>query len=137
MSNFKLRNEFNHQRVTFSLPLLKGSLSAFGLDPEEAVQQKKLKCFKLNDRSEVILDRNHDWHYQIQGQLHIANKNLCLFAVWTGDEFPLKVVKVFRDDAFWQEKMLPKLKTFYFNCILPELIDPRKARSMPLRKIFL
>ncbi|VVD01974.1 unnamed protein product [Leptidea sinapis] len=35
--------------------------SAFGLDFDEAIRQKKLKCIKLNDRSEVILDRNHEY----------------------------------------------------------------------------
>ena len=30
--------------------------------------------------------------------------------------------------------MLPKLHEFYMKCMLPELVDPRKRRSMPLRE---
>lgn len=29
--------------------------------------------------------------------------------------------------------MFPKLKQFYFNCLLPELVDPRYPRSMEIR----
>lgn len=111
--------------------------SAFGVHPETAIEQKKLKCFKLNQESKYILNPSNDWYYQVQGQLHIADKNVCLFAVWTGSDFPIKVVRVDRDDEFWREKMLPKLIQFYYSCMLPELIDPRKSRSMPIRKIIL
>lgn len=110
--------------------------SVFGIDPDSAIQGKKLKCFKLNG-SQVEMNQNHDWYYQVQGQLHIARKKVCLFAVWTGPDFPLKVVWVTKDDVFWQEKMLPKLVRFYNDCLIPEILDPRKTRSMPLRQIFI
>jgi hypothetical protein len=29
--------------------------------------------------------------------------------------------------------MFPKLEMFFFNCLLPELVDPRHFRSMPIR----
>lgn len=29
--------------------------------------------------------------------------------------------------------MFPKLETFFFNCLLPELVDPRHSSSMPIR----
>lgn len=111
--------------------------SLFGIDPDTALQAKNLKCFIVNSQSQVEMNKNHDWYYQVQGQLHIAKKDVCVFAVWTGPDFPLKVVRVERDDVFWQAKMLPKLIRFYQDCVLPEIIDPRKARSMPLRQIFI
>ncbi|KAL0852581.1 hypothetical protein ABMA27_016931 [Loxostege sticticalis] len=111
--------------------------SLFGINPDTAIETKKLKCFKLNSASQVVINQNHEWYYQVQGQLHITKKDVCLFSVWTGPEFPVKVVRVVRDDVFWQEKMLPKLTRFYQSCVLPEIIDPRKTRSMPLRQIFI
>lgn len=108
--------------------------SAFGMNPDNAIDEKKKKCF---DAYTSELKHSNDWFFQIQGQLHIANKNCCIFAIWTGEEFPLKVIRVYRDDLFWNEKMLPKLTQFYNRCILPEVVDPRKARSMPLREIFI
>ncbi|XP_026724773.1 uncharacterized protein LOC113491807 [Trichoplusia ni] len=111
--------------------------SLFGIDPDTALLDKKLKCLRKTSQFRIEMNKNHDWYYQVQGQLHIAKKNICVFAVWTGPEFPLKVVRVEKDDVFWQEQMLPKLIRFYQDCLLPEIIDPRKARSMPLRQIFI
>lgn len=112
---------------------IKCPISIRGIDPDEAIRQKKLKCF-LFDGVNVIFNVKHDWYYQVQGQLNIANKNVCLFAVYTGPEFPIKVVKIYKDDTFWKEKMIPRLTKFYFLCVLPEIIDPRKSRSMQLRE---
>ncbi|KAF2890927.1 hypothetical protein ILUMI_15246, partial [Ignelater luminosus] len=39
---------------------------------------------------------------------------------------------IHRDEAFW-EQMLPKLKIFYYKCFLPEIIDPRHCRGLPIR----
>ncbi len=69
---------------------------------------------------------------QIQGQLHIANKNVCYFVVWTTqDQF---VEQIERDDKFWTEKMEMKLCYFYNYALLPEIIDPRTCRSMEIRE---
>lgn len=109
--------------------------SAYGLDVETAIRQKKIKVWKAVSKDNLVLNTNHDWHYQIQGQLHIANKSVCLLAVWTGSNFPMKVENIYRDDDFWTQKMLPRLLKFYNTCILPEIVDPRKSRSMPLRDV--
>lgn len=69
----------------------------------------------------------------MQGQLHIADKKICLFAVWTGKELPVKVEKITRDDEFWEKAMKNRLIDYYNKCLLPEIVDPRKSRSMPLR----
>ncbi|XP_063389242.1 uncharacterized protein LOC134675024 [Cydia fagiglandana] len=114
---------------------IKCPFSAFGVDPDEAIATKKIKCFKRNNAGKYVMDINHDWYYQIQGQLHIADKRVCIFAIWTGPEFTMKVVRIPKDDDFWEQKMLPKLSRFYHDCVLLEIIDPRKSRSMAIRDI--
>lgn len=47
--------------------------------------------------------------------------------------FPVKTEIIERDDHFWSAKMEKKLKDFYLDCLLPELIDPRFPRKMPIR----
>lgn len=47
----------------------------------------------------------------------------------------LVVERIERDDDFWKKKMESHLVKFYENCILPELIDPRQPRSMPIRDL--
>lgn len=37
--------------------------------------------------------------------------------------------------SFWREKMEPRLLEFYNNCLLPELIDPRHTRNLPIRDL--
>ena len=41
---------------------------------------------------------------------------------------------IVKKDHFWSEKMLPKLQRFYFRSVLPELVDPRHTRNMPIRE---
>lgn len=57
-----------------------------------------------------------------------------MFAVWSGENKPLKTEKIERDDQFWEEKMKEKLLTFYMNWLLPEIVDSRRACGMPLRE---
>lgn len=108
---------------------IKCPISAFGMNAEDAITEKKIKFWNCNG----TVNRRHEWFYQIQGQLHITRKNLCLFAVWTGKDFPLKIEKITRDDDFWQNQMKTRLINYYNECLLPEIVDPRKSRSMPLR----
>lgn len=68
----------------------------------------------------------------MQGQLHITQRDYCILAVWT--PLGLKTETIFRIDSFWDEEIFPKLENFYMHCLLPELADPRKTRSMPIRE---
>lgn len=103
--------------------------SAFGLEADEAISQNKIKFWKVDGS----VNKRHDWFYQIQGQLHITKRKFCLFAVWTGKDCQMKTAKIIRDDIFWSENMKQRLINFYYKCLVPEIIDPRKARSMNLR----
>lgn len=60
---------------------------------------------------------------------------MCLFAVWTGEQYPLKTARIKRDDEFWKNKMETKLKDFFVKCFLPEKIDPRKLRGKEIRDV--
>lgn len=80
------------------------------------------------------INTKHKWYYQVQGQLHITQKYFCYFGVWVGDDYPIKAEIIYRDDKFWKENMESKLKQFYETALLPELVDPRMSRTMPLRK---
>lgn len=103
--------------------------SAFGLEADDAISQKKIKFWNADG----TINERHDWFYQIQGQLHITKRNYCLLAVWTGKNIKIKTEKVIRNDQFWSENMEKKLLSFYNKCLLPEIVDSRKARSLKLR----
>lgn len=46
-----------------------------------------------------------------------------------------KSLALARDEEFWKAKMEQKLLDFYNKCLLPEIIDPRKSRSMSIRDV--
>lgn len=50
--------------------------------PENAYEEKKIKYLEKKN-GKLVLKKNHDYFYQIQGQLHITPKKYCYFVVWT------------------------------------------------------
>ncbi|XP_052001685.1 uncharacterized protein LOC127657076 isoform X2 [Xyrauchen texanus] len=40
----------------------------------------------INDGDNVMLDRTHDYYYQVQGQLHIVDAEYCDFVVWNHND---------------------------------------------------
>lgn len=38
-----------------------------------------------------------------------------------------------KDATFWEDEMINKLKKFYFEHMLPEIVDPRYSRNMDFR----
>ncbi|KAH8037706.1 hypothetical protein HPB51_015751 [Rhipicephalus microplus] len=78
-----------------------------------------------------VLSRSHSYFYQVQGQLHITGRIICDFVVYTTKGIHVQEIR--RDDAFWRAKMEPFLLRFYKDCILPEIVDSRLARSMDVR----
>lgn len=51
------------------------------MTPHQGVETKKIKYMKSN--GDLQLNRNHNYYYQVQGQLRVANKRSCYFVVWT------------------------------------------------------
>ncbi|KAF0693152.1 Uncharacterized protein FWK35_00037847, partial [Aphis craccivora] len=69
----------------------------------------------------------HIYYYQVQGQLHITNRQFCYFIVWTPKG--ICVDKIERDNEFWKNKMEVMLSEFYLNYLLPELINPQLNKA--------
>lgn len=112
---------------------IKCPLSAYQKDIKTVVKSNKLPFYKLSNEDKLIINKTHNWYYQVQGQLHITKKTKCLFAIWTGDDNKLKTEIILKDDEFWLNVMKEKLITFYTECMLPELVDPRIPRNMKIR----
>ena len=58
----------------------------------------------------ITLSKNHDYYYQIQGQLYCSNRDVCDFIVYTKKE--LKIFKIEKDEPFISD-MLSKLECFF------------------------
>lgn len=107
--------------------------SCSNLTPEEGIESRKITFWSIDRKDKKItsINKKHIYFYQIQGQLHISKRKYCLFVVWT--PHGMKMEKVERDESFWEKHMKEKLEKFYFDCLLPELADPRYPRHMPIR----
>ncbi|XP_064479311.1 uncharacterized protein LOC135392531 [Ornithodoros turicata] len=98
------------------------------LAPEAAAKAQNPRKFQ----EQFALHQGHDYYYQIQGQFHITKREFCDSIVYT--EQGIHIERIMRDDDFWAKKMEPFLLPFYTDCMLPEIVDPRETRSMPLRE---
>ena len=74
-----------------------------------------------------LLNRNHKYYTQVQGQLSIANRKFCDFVVWTPKG--LIIERIYHNLQFW-EKMQLKLTTFFMQSILPEILTCKLKKNL-------
>ena len=83
----------------------------------EALQDKSF-CLQRTD-NEISLKKDHVYWHQVQGQLHITQRKLCFFVVWTRNwTVTIEIAK----DSSWGANIL-KLKDFYFSHIFKCMLD--------------
>ena len=85
--------------------------------------------FFLDDN--LQLKTSHTYYTQVQCQLACTGAQFCDFFVWTPNEIACQRIPV---DEYFILSRLDKVQAFYTECIVPEIIDPRKARHMPFRE---
>lgn len=102
---------------------------------EAAAAAKKKGFFCILDKSgELKLKRNHDYYYQVQGNLAITKRQWCDFVVWTPQGTSMERINADKD--FW-EATKQKLVHFYKEAVLPELALPRIPNGQSIREPFL
>ncbi|CAH2092528.1 unnamed protein product [Euphydryas editha] len=80
---------------------VKCPLVAFKKGLEECIKENKIQIWKYNKKRDLIeVNKNSNWYHQIQGQLHVTRREKCLFAVWSGENKPLKTEVIKKDDDF-------------------------------------
>lgn len=70
---------------------------------------------------------------EVQGQLHIADKQMAYLLIYCGSD-AYEVVEISRDDEFWKKEMEDELVFFYNEALVKELVDSRERRGMDLRR---
>ncbi|XP_031788429.1 uncharacterized protein LOC116417741 [Nasonia vitripennis] len=111
---------------------IKNPLSAANLTIHQALKRKKhlRRIFSKEDINKM--NTSHQYYYQVQDQLHVSRKDYCIFALCP--KIDIKYIRVERNDDFWQKRMAEPLRRFYFDCLLPELLDSHYNRNMALRE---
>ena len=104
---------------------------------EKSLQELAAKPLGGGSSSTFFLDENlllktsHPYYTQVQCQLACTGAKFCDFFVWTPSEVSCQ--RIAADEGFILDR-LQKVKTFYTECIVPEIVDPRKSRHMPFRE---
>lgn len=75
---------------------------------------------------------SHNYHYQIQGLLEVLSREWCDLVIYTFSD--IKCIRVQRNRSFWENKMLPILKKFYYFYILPYIVCPKDYLSLEDKK---
>ena len=100
---------------------------------EAARVNKRFYC-KLDISGNIELKENHEYYFQVQGNMAITKRKWCDFVVWTPQG--ISVQRIAADQTFW-EKHKATLLRFYKEAILPELTLPRFSTGQAIREPFL
>ena len=90
-------------------------------------------CLELAG-GQLKLKRNHSYYFQCQGQLNIVDLPWLDFVVRSQNPYQFFIERIHRDKKFWCTVMVPKLRAFYMNAILPELVVPRQGMVPGIRE---
>lgn len=101
------------------------------LTPEEGIRAGLIKFWKIKKDGTFIINKKDKWYSQVQGTLNITGRKTCIFAVWTPKGIKIETIE--RDEAYWENEMLPRLQKFYMDCILPEIINPCYEKTNKIR----
>lgn len=71
----------------------------------------KTYFFYFNENSELVVNKEHIYYHQIQGQLYLTDKNVCHFYCWTPNVSETFEIE---KDLEW-EPNLNLLKEFYLT----------------------
>jgi len=89
-------------------------------------------CCLVNSSENIQLKENHSYYAQIQGQMAIGERPWCDFVIYTQQD--ISVQRIIFNQSYW-ENNLPKLVSFYDNCIAPECVSPCHSVGLSVRKL--
>ncbi|SMN01597.1 hypothetical protein SPONL_2142 [uncultured Candidatus Thioglobus sp.] len=93
---------------------IKSPYTARDMTVREACEKIPSFYCKVTD-SGIELQHNHNYYFQVQGQLAITGASWCDFCVYTS--LGIEVERIFPDQSFWCNT-LQKLETFYnLHCV--------------------
>ena len=85
------------------------------------------KFLIISDSGGMMLDRNHEYYYQVQTQLGVSEFRKAFFAVYLLNAMHIEIIDF--DEKFWSSLCL-KAEQFFFVAILPELISKYFTRDL-------
>ena len=110
---------------------IKCSFKYQDLNPREAAQKPDFWCTLVDN--EIKLKESHIYYSQVLGQMAVGGRQWCDFCTHT--KKGIHVERIVFNKSLWDTDILPKLVTFYDNCIAPEIISPKHSLGIKLRDL--
>lgn len=111
-----------HEESAEGVVELKNPYNARNMTISEAVDKVKDFCLSQHEHGHIALKKSDPYYYQVQATMFCTKRNWCDFVVNTSQDLHIERIRF--NEQFWA-KVMPKLKSFYFDAILPELACPR------------
>lgn len=112
---------------------IKCPYTARNISPKDACSDSGFSCIVDENTGCLLLKQNHAYFAQVQGQMAIGGRPWCDFVIYTSQGISVQRIKY--DESYWSNELLPKLITFYDNCVAPEIVSPLHALGIPLRDL--
>uniref|UniRef100_A0A1X7UUA2 PHD-type domain-containing protein n=1 Tax=Amphimedon queenslandica TaxID=400682 RepID=A0A1X7UUA2_AMPQE len=96
------------------------------LPTDDEVVDDKSYCLKRNTNGEIYLSTTHSYFDQIQGQMVVSEFKYCDFICWTNEG--IFIERVYLDEEYEKDNF-PKLKQFFTQFLLPELLTHSQENS--------
>ena len=103
------------------------------LTPADACSSPGFCCYlekRVDASQQLHLRQNHRYFAQVQGQLAVGLRTWCDFVIYTTKG--ISVERITFDNDYWTGTLLPKLVSFYDNCVAPEIVSPVHTLGLPL-----
>lgn len=81
---------------------------------------KKKSAPLVKDNGVIKMNTKHQYYFQVQMQMFVADVLYCDFMAWNDSNHI--IVRVEKDQSFWNNEY-PKTTTFFYDVILPELLE--------------
>ena len=88
------------------------------MTPLDISQNAKFYCSTSEKSLHLKKSSNH--YCQVQGEMGVTGAKWCDFVVWTEvkkDNISVKWIEF--NAVFWETELLPKLKAFYLEAVIP------------------
>lgn len=95
--------------------------------PREAARKSDFWCSLAAD-DKLKLKGNHVYYSQVLGQMAIGDRPWCDFCTYT--KVGIYVERISFNKNTWETDILPKLISFYDNCVAPEIISPKHTQAL-------
>ena len=87
----------------------------------EACHDSKFMCSYdvIEGKAKLKVNHKSGYYAQVQGQLALSGLPWCDFVVFLTGSRNIHVERIYFDKLYWEQELLPKLHTFYFDHALP------------------